>query len=130
MAASPRVAPRSLSFACLIPALLTLSRAHSLWSFPHPQWSQLAAIRIRGRTGVTRVNAECPTRSVLGTMGLRTHTRVALGAARSGVLCDQTTILDLGLDVVGVHHGDEVDRDLFRAGLLALAVVGARPEVL
>src|SRR5690606_5296817 len=39
-------------------------------------------------------------------------------------------VLDLRLDVVTVHHGDEVDRDRLGTGHLALAVVGARPEVL
>src|SRR5690606_10722767 len=39
-------------------------------------------------------------------------------------------VLELGLQIVGVHHGDEVDRDRLRARGLALAVVRARAEVL
>src|SRR5262245_3283797 len=45
-------------------------------------------------------------------------------------LAGELAVLELGLDVVAVHVGDEVDRDLLGAGLLALAVHGARGEVL
>src|SRR5690606_29907192 len=43
-------------------------------------------------------------------------------------LAGELAVLELGLHVVAVHVGDEVDRDLLRAGLLALAVVGAGAE--
>ena len=46
------------------------------------------------------------------------------------LLAGELAVLDLRLDVVAVHVGDEVDRDLLRARLLALAVVRARAEEL
>src|SRR6478735_1722406 len=42
---------------------------------------------------------------------------------------DALAVLELGLEVVGVHQRDHVDADRLRAGRLALAVVGARTEV-
>ena len=41
------------------------------------------------------------------------------------VLAGQGPVLDLGLHVVAVHEGYEVQGDLLGAGLGALAVVGA-----
>ena len=43
----------------------------------------------------------------------------------STFLGDEPTILELRLDVIGVHHGDEVDRHVLGAGLLTLTMVGA-----
>src|SRR6187551_1772300 len=39
-------------------------------------------------------------------------------------------VLELRLQIVGVHRGDRVDRDLLRTCRFALAVVRARSEVL
>src|SRR5690625_3266716 len=60
----------------------------------------------------------------------RTPASLALTGFSGSGLAQQTPILTLGLDVVAVHVGDEVDRDLLRARLLALAMVGARTEEL
>ena len=46
------------------------------------------------------------------------------------VLASQRSVLDLGLHVVPVHKGNEVQRDLFWTRLGALPVVGARAEEL
>src|SRR4051794_38552640 len=46
----------------------------------------------------------------------------------SARLPHEAAVLDLGLAVVAVHVGDEVEADLFGAGLVALAVVRARAE--
>src|SRR5690606_17643624 len=50
--------------------------------------------------------------------------------ASPSALGEQPAVLELGLEVVGVHLGDDVDADLLGAGRLALAVVGARAEEL
>src|SRR5437660_6381001 len=49
-------------------------------------------------------------------------------SAPSARLGDETAVLDLGLAVVAVHVGDEVEADLLGTGLVALAVVRARAE--
>src|SRR5690606_9952564 len=46
------------------------------------------------------------------------------------LLAEPPAVGELRLQVVAVHHRDEVDRDLLRARFLALAVVGAGAEVL
>src|SRR3546814_9023368 len=52
-------------------------------------------------------------------------------STRTDTLFPYTTrFRSLGLGVVTVHVGDEVDRDLLRARLLALTVVGAGTEEL
>ena len=50
-------------------------------------------------------------------------------SAEALALPEQFAVLALGLDVVAVGVRDEVERDLLRARFVALAVIGARAEV-
>src|SRR5680860_647094 len=57
--------------------------------------------------------------------------KLAVAADPEGlVLARETAVVDLRLDVVPVHHGDEVEADLLGTGLVALTVHGAGAEVL
>src|SRR5690606_36481801 len=63
--------------------------------------------------------------------GAPTRKSVWSGFRRGSVaLAEEAPVLHRHLWVGPVHHGDEVDRDALRAGLLAIAVVGAGPAVL
>src|SRR5690606_7505957 len=56
--------------------------------------------------------------------------RVRPSASADLLLAQAPAVDQLRLEVVAVHHRDEVDGDLLRAGLLALPVVRARTEEL